>query len=113
MTDPLITDARRLWTELAAAPVRFIPGRVDVAVSPGSLLCPPGWAGVVVIGDAAIATAPDEEAAASVAEGLAALPLGSVADADAVGRVLPLADTLGPAALAYTAVDPPASTVEE
>ncbi|GIG66733.1 GNAT family N-acetyltransferase [Phytomonospora endophytica] len=113
MTDPLITGARELWTELAGAPVRFTAGRVNVAVSPDSLLCPPGWAGLVTIGDAAVATAPDETSAARLVASLAALPLASVTDAAAITRVLDVADVLGPAALAYTAAEPPPSTVEE
>lgn len=50
------------WEDLAGAPVFFAPV-FRVAVSPRSRLCPPGWAGLVVIGDAVIAAAPDEEAA--------------------------------------------------
>lgn len=112
MATDLITRARALWTTLADAPVTFADGGVGVAVSPGSLLCPPGWVGVVRIGDAAIATAPDEATAALVREGLARLPVTSVTDAEAVGGVLPVAEPLGPAALAYTDTRPRRSTVE-
>lgn len=112
MATDLITRACALWTTLANAPVTFADGGVNVAVSPGSLLCPPGWVGIVVIGDGAIATAPDEATAALVREGLARLPITSVTDADAVGGVLPVAEPLGPAALAYTGTRPAQSTVE-
>src|SRR5262249_35202887 len=59
----LLDDARRLWETLAGAPVAFGERGLNVVVSPGSLLCPPGWVGVVMLGDSAIATAPDERRA--------------------------------------------------
>ena len=85
MTDePLLDHARRLWAEMAGAPIAFRGAEVDVAISPRSLLCPPGWVGFVTLGDATIATAPDEASAAVVR-------LGDP----------PAADVLGPATLAY------------
>ncbi|MBL7253815.1 GNAT family N-acetyltransferase [Paractinoplanes lichenicola] len=93
MTDePLLRRVRSLWVELAGAPVGFRAGAVDVVVSPRSLLCPPGWCGVVEIGDGSIATAPDEEAAAALRRVLSTGdPL----------RDLPSHRVLGPASLAY------------
>ncbi|MDV9187572.1 hypothetical protein R6L23_04935 [Streptomyces sp. SR27] len=62
--DPLLGRARRLWEALAAAPVSFAPsGGVSVVVSPESGLCPPSWVGVVMLGNAAIVTAPTASAA--------------------------------------------------
>jgi hypothetical protein len=54
----LTARVRTIWERLAGAPVAFAPV-VRVAVSPRSRLCPQGWAGLVVIAGAAIATAPD------------------------------------------------------
>jgi RimJ/RimL family protein N-acetyltransferase len=112
----LTARARELWEFLAAGwpatraegetgtpagrEARFAPA-VRVAVSPGSALCPPGWAGVVVIGDAALATAPDPGTARLIQQGLAGLPAASLADAYLLRNRLPVAAILGPASLAY------------
>lgn len=99
---PAIEDhARALWTHLSGAPLRFAPGRVRVAASAGSLLCPPGWVGIVALGDAAIATAPDEKTAAVVREALHELEPGETTDPDRVRARLAIAEVLGPATLAY------------
>jgi hypothetical protein len=92
----LAVRARELWEFLAvgwaATRVRgetgipavrgagFAPA-VRVTVSPASALCPPGWAGIVVIGDAALATAPDPETARIIEQALGALSAGSLTDA--------------------------------
>ena len=74
--DPLLARARGLWEELASAPVSFAPlGGVSVVVSPQSLMCPPGWVGVVLLGGSAIVTAPSDRTAAMVREALANLPV--------------------------------------
>lgn len=93
--DELVARARTGWIALAGAPVEFRHGTPDVAVSPGSLLCPPGWAAMVVLGGAAIATVAQEDWAAPVAG------MPAVASRDAVGAFLPVAQWLGPATLAY------------
>ncbi|GAA3820033.1 hypothetical protein GCM10022206_67770 [Streptomyces chiangmaiensis] len=104
--DPLLARARALWEGLAAAPVSFAPGGgVSVVASPESSLCPAGWVGVVSLGGAAVVTAPTKRSAALVRDGLAALPVAAVADADAVREVLPVAQVLGPAALSYVSPD--------
>ncbi|MET8632494.1 GNAT family N-acetyltransferase [Streptomyces sp. NPDC004680] len=104
--DPLPARARGLWEGLAAAPVSFASGGgVSVVASPTSSLCPAGWVGVVSLGGAAVVTAPTERSAALVRDGLAALPMAAVADADAVRRVLPVAEVLGPATLSYASPD--------
>ncbi|MGW3209601.1 GNAT family N-acetyltransferase [Streptomyces sp. NPDC001135] len=104
--DPLLARARALWEGLAAAPVSFTPGPgVSVVASPGSGLCPAGWVGVVSLGGAAVVTAPTARSAALVRDGLAALPVEAVTDADAVREVLPVAGVLGPAALSYASPD--------
>ena len=100
-TPPAALTARvgELWQYLARA-VGFAPG-LSVAVSPGSYLCPPGWVGIVVLGDAVLATAPDPETARSVEQGLSGLSAASLTDTEALRRRLPVADVMGPAALAY------------
>jgi hypothetical protein len=98
--DELTARARAVWESLARVPVTFAPA-VRVAVSPGSSLCPPGWAGLVVIADAAIATAPDAHAARIMQHALGTVPAASVTDAAVLNRELSVAEMLGPASLAY------------
>ncbi|WP_422770554.1 GNAT family N-acetyltransferase [Plantactinospora sp. WMMC1484] len=99
--DPLLDRARRLWTGLAGAPVAFKDAAIDVTVSPRSLLCPPGWVGVVGLGSAAIGTAPDGDTAEIVRGGLSGLPLTAMTDPAVVDGRLPVVEILGPASLAY------------
>ncbi|MFF1839156.1 GNAT family N-acetyltransferase [Streptomyces sp. NPDC058231] len=104
--DPLLVRARGLWEDMASVPVSFAPiGGVSVVVSPESGMCPAGWVGVVALGGSAIVTAPSEDAAVIVRDAFATLPVETVADADAVRGVLPVARVLGPAALAYVFPD--------
>ncbi|MFE6060598.1 GNAT family N-acetyltransferase [Streptomyces sp. NPDC056431] len=105
---PLLNRARRLWETLANAPVSFAssggpagPAGPAVVVSPASALCPPSWAGIVVLGDAAIATAPTESAALVLRRALASVPVDSLTRPETVRAVLPVSDVLGPASLAY------------
>lgn len=101
MSLPALTArSRALWEGLAGAPVTFAP-TARVAVSPQSRLCPPGWAGVVVIGDASIATAPAPSVAQLLERALGDLPSGSLTDAWVLGGLFPGARLLGPASLAY------------
>jgi len=96
----LTARARKLWECLAGAAAGFTPA-VRVAVSPQSYLCPPGWAGIVVLGDAALATAPDHQTARFVEQGLGGLPAALLADTGVLSSRLPVDAILGPAALAY------------
>ena len=89
MSDDLLEQARGLWEELAGS--RFPdPGTVRVVENPGSRICPPGWAGVVRLAGAVLATAPTA---------VQAEMLRRTTDPGA----LPVLDQLGPAHLAYTA----------
>ncbi|MFB9411489.1 GNAT family N-acetyltransferase [Dactylosporangium matsuzakiense] len=97
----MLERVRRVWTGMAAAPVHFTDAAVTVVVSPASHLSPPGWVGIVTIGDAAIATAPDEHTAGAVRRALGGLPVTAVTDPQLIGARLPLAGVLGPATLAY------------
>ncbi|MFF0435566.1 GNAT family N-acetyltransferase [Streptomyces sp. NPDC004327] len=100
--DPLLARARGLWETLAAAPVSFAPsGGATVVVSPESGLCPPSWAGIVVLGDAAIVTAPTGAAARALRYAMANVPTDSLTAADVIQTVLPVAEVLGPATLGY------------
>jgi RimJ/RimL family protein N-acetyltransferase len=97
---PLAARARELWEHLARAAPGFATA-LSVAVSPRSYLCPPGWVGIVVIGDAALATAPDPETARLVEQVLAGLPAASLTGTAVLADRLPVAESLGPASLAY------------
>jgi RimJ/RimL family protein N-acetyltransferase len=90
MDDVTRARVRGLWEELAGG--RFpVAGRVRVVETTTSRLCPPGWAGIITLADAVLATAPTAEQAALLR---AVLP--------GTGP-LPVADSLGPAELAYLA----------
>jgi len=98
----LVARARTLWEGLAGAPIAF-DSAVRVAVSRQSLLCPPGWVGIVVIDREAIVTAPDQDTARTVQDALAGLPAPALTDAAVLGARLPVLELLGPATLAYLA----------
>lgn len=103
--EPLIARVRALWEGLATAPVSFAPNSgvsgITVVSSPTSRMCPPGWAGIVVLGDAAIVTAPTEHAAETIQRAIAGRPVHGLVDPETLGRLIPLAEVLGPASLAY------------
>jgi GNAT superfamily N-acetyltransferase len=96
----LTARSRALWASLAGVPVDAGRG-VTVVATARSGLCPPSWVGVVVIGDAAIVTAPSARMARTLRGALAPLPVTSLTDPAALGAVLDLAEILGPATLAY------------
>ncbi|MFG2107703.1 GNAT family N-acetyltransferase [Micromonospora chersina] len=100
--DQLLARARDAWLGMAGVPMAFpADGGVDVAVSTRSLLCPPGWVGIVVLGDAAIVTVPAGSTAGIVRQVLHGLPVGVLTYPDRLRAVLPIAEVLGPASLAY------------
>ncbi|WP_206061500.1 GNAT family N-acetyltransferase [Nonomuraea basaltis] len=74
---------------------------MSVVVSRESLLCPPGWAGVVTLDGAILATVPD----AGLIEPLRGVLLHHLGESGIdLARLparLPVQDTLGPATLAY------------
>jgi hypothetical protein len=72
---------------------------MGVAVSADSLLCPPGWVGLVVLDGAGIAVVPDQ----GLVDMVALLPPASATDPDFLrsARFPAFADVLGPATLAY------------
>jgi GNAT superfamily N-acetyltransferase len=89
-----------VWERLTGATAEFRPA-LRVAVSPDSRLCPPGWAGIVVIADAVIATAPTEDTAHIVHQALGTLPVAQLTDPGMLSARLQLVELLGPACLAY------------
>ncbi|GGK18667.1 hypothetical protein GCM10011583_58150 [Streptomyces camponoticapitis] len=99
-----MSNARALWTELAGVQVEFA-SPAGVAVAPDSLLCPPGWAGIVRIGDTAVVTAPDARGAEAMREAARELSCRELVDParlrDALSGTAPVLDVLGPAALLY------------
>jgi hypothetical protein len=98
---PTADRARGLWELLAGSGEPFpSDGRALVTVAPDSLLCPPGWVGVVELDGSALVSVPDE-ATAERARPLTRLDPGQRTDLAAVGAVLPVLDALGPARLAY------------
>ncbi|GAA3871624.1 GNAT family N-acetyltransferase [Streptomyces sedi] len=110
VTDSLITGVRARWAGWAGVPASF-PGRgeANVVVAPESGLCPPGWVGAVVLGGAALVTAPSEPTAELVRATLGALPAEArqvVSFGSPRGRgALPVVEVLGPAALAYVSAE--------
>jgi len=96
----LTARARELWECLAGTAAGFTPA-ISVAVSPRSYLCSQGRAGIVVLGAAALATAPDRDTARFVGQALSGLPAASLTDTEVLSSRLPVAEIIGPAALAY------------
>jgi hypothetical protein len=97
MDEATVGRARALWEELAGG--RFPErGRARVVETTTSRLCPPGWAGIVMLDGAVLATAPT---AAQVALLKAALPdSGSLPIEGVLGPAsgsLPIEGVLGPA----------------
>jgi hypothetical protein len=104
MVDALLVRARGLWSELVGVPVAWpAAGGVAVVTSAHSMLCPPGWVGIVVLGEAALVTTPVDAGGddAAVRRALAGLPVGAIGDPARVGAAVPVAEVLGPATLAY------------
>ncbi|MEG3637013.1 GNAT family N-acetyltransferase [Micromonospora palythoicola] len=99
--DPLLAQARQVWTGLAGAPISFPDRHVAVAASANSSMCPPGWVGVVALADTAICTVPTDDLVGMVTRACHTLPVEALTDPDRLSAVLPVAQVLGPATLAY------------
>lgn len=100
----LVTRVRALWSALSATTVTFPDeGQVEVVVSAASLMCPPGWCGLVTVNGAAVVTVPHERSRATVVRGLAGLSMDQLTDPEVLKRHLTVEEWLGPAALAYLA----------
>jgi RimJ/RimL family protein N-acetyltransferase len=87
------------WRRLAGAPS---DARLRVVVNAESWLAPPGWIGVVAIGDAITASVPRAELRAPVERALAALGGKEATDPEILmSRLTPTTAALGPAQLFY------------
>lgn len=96
----MLSRSRAMWESLAGVSVAFAPA-VRVALSPESRLCPPGWVGIVVLGGAAIATAPDAGTAQTVQRSIGDVPPELLTDRELLQTRCQIIGVLGPAALAY------------
>ncbi|MDP9868054.1 MULTISPECIES: GNAT family N-acetyltransferase [Streptosporangium] len=102
MSPSALDRACEMWAGLARVPVTFPPrGGVSVVASAESWLCPPQWAGIVVLRGAAIATVPDARLAAPLRAALLDQAGEVRVDLDRLRAGLAVADVLGPATLAY------------
>jgi hypothetical protein len=100
--DALLVRARALWTAAACGTAAFgPPGSVSVVVAPQSRLCPPSWVGIVVLGQAAIVTAPTDPVAQLLHHVLVDPTPQAITDVDHLTAVLPVTEALGPATLSY------------
>jgi hypothetical protein len=106
MDDELLHRVRRAWADLAGAPVdAFSPGQARVTVSPQSRICPSGWAGLIELKGAVVATAPSGKAAERLRIAVSSSPDDA---SDLIARLLPriaAAEIKGPAALYYLPLD--------
>jgi hypothetical protein len=104
--DPLLKQAQGVWETLAAVPVSFpLVGGLNVVTSPASQMAPPSWAGIVVLGESAIVTAPTDRAVQVLRRILARMPTSSLTSPEALRAVLPVNEGLGPAVLGYVSRD--------
>ncbi|MFF5207304.1 GNAT family N-acetyltransferase [Streptosporangium sp. NPDC000396] len=74
---------------------------MSVALSPESWLCPPGWAGIVTLDGAILATVPGPELIEPLQEALAGQVGEAGIDLAQFPATLPVLSVLGPATLAY------------
>jgi hypothetical protein len=100
--DDLLNRARIAWAGYAGRGDGFRPGQLHLVVNAGSGLCPPGWAGIVVLGGAAIVTAPAAQAERELRRALAGVPVGRLTDPSVVVAPGGATEVLGPANLAFT-----------
>lgn len=100
--DELLRRARIAWAGYAGLGDGFRPGQVHLGVNAGSGLCPPGWTGIVVLGDAAIVTAPAAQAERELRGALRGVPVARLTDPSVVVPAGRAAVVLGPANLAFT-----------
>jgi hypothetical protein len=100
--DELLRRARIAWAGSAGLGDGFRPGQVQLGVNAGSGLCPPGWAGIVVLGDAAIVTAPAAQAERELRGALRGVPVARLTDPSVVVPAGRAPAVLGPANLAFT-----------
>jgi hypothetical protein len=101
----LLSQARDLWTEIASTNVAFPSTGLIVVTSPTSKMCPPGLIGLAILGEAAIATAPNDETAEKARMLLSGLSIGQLRSDEGVAQALTPSAIVGPVALAYLTAD--------
>ena len=97
----VVNRVQDLWVNLAGVATSLPADGVRVVVAAESRLCPPAWAGIVVLGSSGIATAPDAATARFLRESLNGRPLRSAVEAEWWRGEYGVVDVLGPASLAY------------
>jgi hypothetical protein len=99
MSDEVSARVAAAWAGLAG--VEHLT-RFQVLVRPQSLLCPPGWIGVLRIHECVTAVAPTEHLATVVTDALSDLAPEDTTSPEVIRERLPaIADVLGPAGLYY------------
>jgi GNAT superfamily N-acetyltransferase len=98
--EDLLDRSRSAWAGLAGLDAGFTSGRMTLGVSPDSAICPAGWTGIVVLGDAAIVTTPDQ-ATARRCRALADVPVRDLTDPLVISGAVGVDQVLGPAELAF------------
>ncbi|MEU8073454.1 GNAT family N-acetyltransferase [Micromonospora sp. NPDC049151] len=97
----VLRHVQDLWAGLTGVATGFPADGVRVVVAPESRLCPPAWAGIVVLGSSGLATAPDVATARFLLGSLTGEPLWSAVEAERWSDGRGVLDVLGPASLAY------------
>ncbi|WP_406601223.1 GNAT family N-acetyltransferase [Micromonospora yasonensis] len=97
----VLNHVQDLWVSLTGVATSFPSDGVRVVVVAESRLCPPAWAGIVVLGSSGIATAPDVATARFLRGSLTGRPLRSAVEAERWSGERGVVDALGPASLAY------------
>jgi len=100
----LVERVRRAWSVVSEVPDAFLPGTTRVVAIPASRIAPPGWCGVVALGDACLIVTPDEDTATRIGDFVQAVPAGRVPDIE--WSQIGARDVLGPAALYFTLTHP-------
>lgn len=99
VTAGVATRVKRAWASFAGIP-QLEP--LQVLVDPDSALAPPGWIGIVVIGDTLTASVPFPELVTPVAAALTDVARGTALDAARIlDHLPPVSQVVGPAALFY------------
>ncbi len=112
--DDLLGRARAAWANYAGIDGGFRPGLVNLGVNARSRICPPGWAGIVLLGNAAIVTAPAAGAERDLRRALSGVPMDQqtpelqvpVKCAHRQAQVLPMCTSIGSRGLMRAAGQP-------
>lgn len=100
----LVERAYRAWSVVSEVPDAFVPGTTRVVAIPASRIAPPGWCGVVALGDACLIVTPDEDTASRIGDFVQAVSPARVPDIE--WSRIGARDVQGPAALYFTLTHP-------